>query len=174
MGMPAGIIDDIGMEGMDIGICAAGFMVTSWLDNERYGQYNRARSAGVSRFGIWRCPQTPQTDMSAAAGSSVTRRSGVSARASAFDPDLPCVSVLNVELTCYPRSYIQKSGNSPNLNRRRRPVMKSSLWFETSMLALILVASVITAAFDETAAHRNSSSVEKAAQAQPERLASGR
>jgi hypothetical protein len=31
--MPDGIIDDMGI-GMDIGICAAGFMVTSWLDNE--------------------------------------------------------------------------------------------------------------------------------------------
>jgi hypothetical protein len=29
---PAGII--VGIEGMDIGICIAGFMVTSWLDNE--------------------------------------------------------------------------------------------------------------------------------------------
>ena len=48
--MPAGIIDGIGMEGMDIGICAAGFMVTSWLDNEAYGQYNRASVRDVSRL----------------------------------------------------------------------------------------------------------------------------
>ncbi len=37
--MPIGVI-----EGMDIGaigICSAGFMVTSWLDNEPYGQYNQ-------------------------------------------------------------------------------------------------------------------------------------
>ena len=51
--------------------------------------------------------------------------------------------------------------------------MKSSLWFETSMLALILVAAVITAAFDETPAHRGSVGAEKAAQVQQEaRLAS--
>jgi hypothetical protein len=36
---PAGII--VGMEGMDIGICMAGFMVTSWLDNEPSSQYSR-------------------------------------------------------------------------------------------------------------------------------------
>jgi hypothetical protein len=48
IGMPAGIIDGIVMEGMDIGICAAGFMVTSWLDNEPYGQYNRPVGRGVS------------------------------------------------------------------------------------------------------------------------------
>ncbi len=29
-----GIIDVMGIEDMDIGICEAGFMVTSWLDNE--------------------------------------------------------------------------------------------------------------------------------------------
>ena len=67
--MPAGIIDGIGMDGMDIGIWAAGFMVTSWLDNERYGQYNRARSAGVSRFGISQRPEPLQTAMSAALAS---------------------------------------------------------------------------------------------------------
>jgi hypothetical protein len=34
MPMPAGIIEGIDIEGMDIEVCAAGFMVTSWLDNE--------------------------------------------------------------------------------------------------------------------------------------------
>jgi hypothetical protein len=33
-GMPPDIIDVMGIEGMDIGICEAGFMVTFWLDNE--------------------------------------------------------------------------------------------------------------------------------------------
>lgn len=31
--MPVGIMG-IGIDGMDMGICMAGFMVTSWLDNE--------------------------------------------------------------------------------------------------------------------------------------------
>jgi hypothetical protein len=39
MPMPDGIIEGIGMA---MGIWAAGFMVTSWLDNERYGEYNRS------------------------------------------------------------------------------------------------------------------------------------
>ena len=34
MGALPGIIDIMGIEVMDIGICEAGFMVTSWLDNE--------------------------------------------------------------------------------------------------------------------------------------------
>ena len=33
-GALAGIIDVMGIEDMDIGICEAGFMVTSWLDNK--------------------------------------------------------------------------------------------------------------------------------------------
>jgi hypothetical protein len=33
-GAPPIVIDVMGIEGMDIGICEAGFMVTSWLDNE--------------------------------------------------------------------------------------------------------------------------------------------
>jgi len=34
MGAVPGIIDVMGIDDMDIGICEAGFMVTSWLDNE--------------------------------------------------------------------------------------------------------------------------------------------
>jgi hypothetical protein len=34
MPMPAGIIEGIVIDGMEVGICIAGFMVTSWLDNE--------------------------------------------------------------------------------------------------------------------------------------------
>ena len=52
--------------------------------------------------------------------------------------------------------------------------MKSHLWFETLMLALILVASVIDAAFDKTATHRRPAGAEKNAQVQLERLVSGR
>jgi hypothetical protein len=33
-GAPPAIIDVMGIDDMDIGICEAGFMVTSWLDNE--------------------------------------------------------------------------------------------------------------------------------------------
>ena len=35
MPMPAGIMFGIVIEGIEVGICMAGFMVTSWLDNER-------------------------------------------------------------------------------------------------------------------------------------------
>ena len=48
--MAAGIMEGMGMVGIDIGICAAGFMVTSWLDNELCWQYNQefaARIAGM-------------------------------------------------------------------------------------------------------------------------------
>jgi len=34
MPMPAGIIEGIVIDGMEGVICIAGFMVTSWLDNE--------------------------------------------------------------------------------------------------------------------------------------------
>jgi len=33
-GAPPDIMDGMDIEGMDMGICMAGFMVISWLDNE--------------------------------------------------------------------------------------------------------------------------------------------
>lgn len=50
--MPDGIIEGIVIGGMDMGICMAGFMVTSWLDNERYGEYNRQHVSRSRRFGM--------------------------------------------------------------------------------------------------------------------------
>ena len=52
--------------------------------------------------------------------------------------------------------------------------MKSSLWFETSMLALILIAAVISTASEESAAHRGLAGAQNTAQVQPQHLASGR
>jgi hypothetical protein len=40
-------------------------------------------------------------------------------------------------------------------------VMKSSLWFEASMLALILVAAVISAASDKTPENRDPADTDK-------------
>ncbi|MEJ1961613.1 MAG: hypothetical protein WDO56_08750 [Gammaproteobacteria bacterium] len=51
--------------------------------------------------------------------------------------------------------------------------MKSSLWFDASMLALILVVSLVCAAFDKSSARHAPASAEQPSQAQPQRLASG-
>jgi len=52
--------------------------------------------------------------------------------------------------------------------------MKSSLWFDALMLALILVASLICFAFDQAATHCGLASAEKPLPVQSERLASAR
>lgn len=51
--------------------------------------------------------------------------------------------------------------------------MKSPVWFETLMLAIILLASLVSVALEKPA-HRGSSSVVATLQAPSERLASGR
>ncbi len=50
--------------------------------------------------------------------------------------------------------------------------MKSPLWFETSMLVLILVVAVVSVAFEKHAASRSSTGAAQTAQVQPERLSS--
>ena len=39
--MLPGIIEDMGIDDIDMGICIAGFMVRSWLDNRWCSDYSR-------------------------------------------------------------------------------------------------------------------------------------